>query len=116
MLAKRAHAAIRVFVVWEPILATDFMAPTTGVLRRVSDRRVQQYWDPENVLAEQMARDARPPQPEQDCCVRSGTLWDLAAVYPKGATWQERMPTATVFNGPVVDIADVLEAALLGPK
>ena len=99
-------------MVWEPILPTDFGAPTTSVLRRAPDRRVQQYWDPENVLAEQMARDARPPQPKQDCCVRSGSLWDLVAVYPKGALWEDRMPPATVFNGPVVDVTDEIKRAL----
>lgn len=89
----------------------------TAVLARAFDRRVSQYWDPENLLAARMAADARAPQPEQECCVRKGVLWDLAAVYPKGATWEERMPTATVFNGPVVDIAEAIEAALGGePK
>jgi hypothetical protein len=99
-------------MVWEPILPTDFGAPVTWVLSRASDRRVQQYWDRDHVLAKQMAADARPPQPEQECCVQSDILWDLAAVYPKGTRWEERMPTATVFNGPVVDITEALEAAL----
>jgi hypothetical protein len=36
-------------------------------------------------------------QPVQDCCVRSGILWDLAAVYAPGSIWSERMPPATVF-------------------
>ena len=99
-------------MVWQPILPTDFGAPTTAVLSRASDHRVQQYWDRDHVLAKQMAADARAPQPEQECCVRSGILWDLVAVYPKGLLWQERMPPATVFNGPVVDITKAIEAAL----
>ena len=99
-------------MVWEPILATDFGAPTTSVLSRAADRRVQQYWDRGHVLAKQMAADARAPQPEQECCVRSGILWDLVAVYPMGARWEERMPPATVFNGPVVDMTEAIEAAL----
>ena len=99
-------------MVWEPILATDFGAPTTFVLRRAPDRRVHQYWDPGHVLAKQMAADARPPQPKQECCTRSGNLWDMAAVYPKGVRWEDRMPIATVFNGPVVDITEAIKAAL----
>ena len=99
-------------MVWQPILPTDFGAPTTAVLSRASDRRVQQYWDRDHVLAKQMAADARAPQPEQECCVRSGILWDLVAVYPKGAQWDERMPPATIFNGPVVDFTEAIEAAL----
>ena len=70
------------------------------VLRRMADTRVQQYWDPRHALSEQMKKDARPPQPTQDCCERRGHLWDLAAVYPPGATWTDRLPTATLFNGP----------------
>ena len=95
------------------MLPTDWAAPASSVLRRLSDRRVQQYWDPNHLLATQMKKDARSPQPEQDCCTRSGILWDLAAVYPPGAVWSDRMPTATLFNGPVVDVTDGIEAASL---
>jgi hypothetical protein len=94
------------------MLATDFAAPATFVLRRLADARVQQYWDPNHLLATQMARDARPPQPVQNCCERSGNLWDLAAVYPRGAVWAERLPTATVFDGPVVDVTDQITTAI----
>ncbi len=59
-----------------------------------------------------MKKDAREPQPVQDCCIRSGILWDLAAVYPPGSIWSDRMPAATVFNGPVVDVTDAIEDAV----
>lgn len=103
---------IRVYAVWQPMLPTDWSAPSTSVLARLSDGRVQQYWDPKHVLASQMKKDATPPQPVQDCCVRSGILWDLAAVYPPGAVWSDRMPAATLFNGPVVDVIDGIQEAL----
>jgi hypothetical protein len=95
------------------MLPTDWVAPATSVLQRLSDRRVQQYWDPNHLLATQMKKDARAPQPEQDCCVRSGFLWDLAAVYTPGSIWSDRMPPAIVFNGPVVDVTDRIEGALV---
>jgi hypothetical protein len=95
------------------MLLTDWSAPSSSVLRRLSDGRVQQYWDPNHVLATQMKRDARPPQPVEDCCVRSDILWDLAAVYPPGSVWSDRMPTAVVFNGPVVDVIDAIEETLV---
>jgi hypothetical protein len=59
-----------------------------------------------------MKTGARAPQPEQDCCIRAGILWDLAAVYSPGSVWSDRMPAATVFNGPVVDVTDAIEDAI----
>ena len=56
-----------------------------------------------------MEKDARAPQPVQDCCIRSGILWDLAAVYPPGSIWAEHMPAAAVFNGPVVEVTEAIE-------
>ena len=91
------------------MLPTDWAAPSSAVLRRLSDRRVQQYWDPNHLLAAQMNKDARAPQPVQDCCVRAGILWDLMAMYGRGSTWSDRMPPATVFNGPVVDVTETQE-------
>ena len=112
MLESRPDAAVRVFAVWEPILVTDLAPPISSVLGRLADRRVQQYWDRRHALSDRMTRDARPPQPTADCCVRNGHLWDLGAVYPPGVTWADRMPPATVFNGSVVDITDQIAAAL----
>ena len=94
------------------MLPTDWAAPASSALGRLADGRVRQYWDPNHLLATQMKKDARAPQPEQDCCLRSGILWDLAAVYPPGSTWSERMPAATVFNGPVVDVTEAIEDAV----
>jgi hypothetical protein len=103
---------VRVFVVWQPMLPTDWAPPTRFAMHRISDRRAQQYWDPDHVVAKRLAADRRAPQPAEDCCERSGVLWDLVAVYPKGAVWEDRMPSATVFNGPVVDVTPDVESAL----
>jgi hypothetical protein len=96
---------VAVLAVWEPMLPTDWMSPAGFVLRRMSDRRVRQYWDPDHLIARRMAADARAPQPEPDCCERHGILWDLVAVYPADATWTDKMPPAVLINGPVVDVA-----------
>ena len=90
------------FAVWEPILPTDWMPPTSGTLGRLSDRRVRQFWDKEHTLAKALADSRDHPKP--DCCMRSGTLWDLIAVYPAGAEWRETLPHASIFNGPVVRV------------
>jgi hypothetical protein len=98
--------------VWEPILPTDVSAPTTSALARLSDARVRQFWDDKHAIAQRMKADARGPQPVQDCCVRGGILWDLAAVYPPGARWKNRLPPALVFNGPIVDVTDAIASAI----
>ncbi len=100
-------------VVWEPILPMDWSGrPSTAALSRLSDGRVRHFWDEGHLVADQMARDARSPQPEPDCCFADGILWDLAAVYPEGELWGEQLPTATVFDGPVVRITDQIVEAL----
>jgi hypothetical protein len=104
-----------VYAVWQPMLPTDWGAPTTAILARLSDARVRQYWDPNHTLARRIQADSRHPQPVQECCVRSGILWDLAAVYPPGSTWTDRMPSATMFNGPVVDVIGNIVSALVNP-
>jgi hypothetical protein len=101
-----------VFAVWEPILLTDWRRPVSGALNRLADARVAQFWDPGHILAKQMARDARDPQPKENCCERDGILWDLAAVYPPEAQWNGAMPPAVVFDGPVVRRQDEITAAL----
>ena len=33
------------FVIWEPVLPTDWSSPSTATLRRISDSRAAQFWD-----------------------------------------------------------------------
>jgi hypothetical protein len=111
-LEQRAGAKLKVFAVWEPMLATDWVAPGTLVLGRLKDPRTQQYWDPQHLLAMRMAADTREPQPKQACCVRDNILWDLAALYPAGAEWKDALPPAVFFNGPIVKQQAELAAKL----
>lgn len=94
------------------MLPTDVAAPTSRTLARLSDPRVRQYWDPDHVVAKRLEADARAPQPEPDCCTRSGLLWDLMAVYAPEGEWGDRAPVAVIFNGTVVDVADELARVL----
>ena len=103
------------YTIWEPIQPIDIAAPTSGVLGRLHDARVQQYWDPRHAVSAQMQKDARAPQPVQECCDRNGILWDLVAVYPAGVAWTGQMPTATLFNGTVLDLIEPLRSALAVP-
>ena len=93
---------MRVFVVWEPVLATDWMAPSTATLGRVPDAGVQQYWDNDRLLSKAMG--------EQD---RSSIVWDRVAVYPPGFMWGEGAPPQPSFEqGPVVRVLPAFTAAL----
>ena len=104
---------VKVFGVWLPILRSDRGPPGRSALNRLSDARASHYWDPDKLVSARLARDARRPQPVQECCVRNGTLWDIAAVYPPGAKWTDRLPTAIVFDGPVVGKKDLIRSGLM---
>ncbi len=112
ILDHHPDARLKVFAVWEPMLPTDWGAPMTWVLARLSDRRVSQFWDKSHLLAQRMAEDAREPQPKPHCCDRRGVLWDLAAVYPAGATWGPELPAAVMFDGPVAKVRSAIESQL----
>lgn len=96
-------------------MSTDFSKPISIVLSRLSDARVMQFWDDQHVLATRMAKDAREPQPVQRCCLQNNHLWDLAAVYRPGVTWDDVMPSAVVFNGPVLQVRDEIVKGI-GPQ
>ncbi len=116
MLDRHRGAKVRVYVVWEPIILTDWGAPGSGARARVGDSRAEHYWDRDHLVAVRMDRDARAPQPTPECCRRKQVLWDLAAFYPPGAVWGDALPAATLFNGPVVDREGEIDRALAALK
>jgi hypothetical protein len=94
--------------VWEPILPTDYYSPGTGVLSRLSDPRVSQFWDKKHLFAEELARrlESDPAHPQPNCCTQHGIHWDEVAVYSKDAQWDNQLPRASFLNGPVVHASD----------
>jgi len=104
---------VRVYSIWEPAQVWDVAPPGRWAMSTLTDQRAQQYWDPNHLVSDRLEADARPPQPTPDCCRQRNMLWDLAAVYPAGATWTDRLPPAIVFNGPLVDVASAIEAAIV---
>ena len=100
-------------VVWEPILASDWGKPSGNTLARIADRRARQFWDPEHLVAEELARMAKqkPDQPTPECCVKKGFHWDEAVLYAPHARWGDG-PIPAYWNGPVYRIAPALEKAL----
>ena len=78
---------VRVLVVWEPILPTDWSRPSGWVQSRISDPRVAQFWDREHLVAGELRRHF--PR-SQAAAQRKGILWDLAVLYGKQAQCADR--------------------------
>jgi hypothetical protein len=111
-LLNQMHSLpIRVFVVWKPILPTDWSRPSGMVQSRISDSRVIQYWDVDHLVAAELRRQLLS---EPSCCQRKGILWDVAVLYAKQAQWRNSSPLFA--DGPVVDTAPDLAKLLASPQ
>jgi hypothetical protein len=84
---------VRVFVIWEPVLPTDFVAPSTAALRRIPDARAAQYWDRKRALSHLLVEHNR-----------SSVVWDHIAVYAPGTLWQDAPPKPFYSDNPVRDV------------
>ena len=113
MLADHRERNLRVLVVWEPILATDWRQPTSGTLARLPDLRVRQFWDRNHLVSAALTGIAarHPPEPRPDCCIDRGFYWDEAILFPPGTLWDDSAYSA-FWNGPVVKAAPDLEKSL----
>lgn len=113
LLAKYPDEKLRVLVVWEPILWSDWRRPTSGTLARITDHRARQFWDPKHLVSEELARieTQHPEQPQPECCVDKGFHWDEAVLYPPSSHWKDGS-RPEFWNGPVYKIAPKLSDAL----
>jgi hypothetical protein len=93
---------VRAFVVWEPVLPTDWASPSSATLRRISDSRVSQFWDKRRLISHEMG--------EHD---RRSVVWDYIAVYPAGEMWADHPPQALYHGEPLVRVAEAARAALV---
>ena len=91
-LARRCRwRRARSFVVWEPVLFTDWSSPSTATLSGISNTRAAQFWDRGRLISPSMG--------EHD---RGSIVWDHIAVYPDGAAWEDRVPQPRYEGGPVI--------------
>lgn len=86
-------------MVWEPVLSTDWGAPSTATLNRISDARVAQYWDKDRLVSKSMG--------EHD---KKSIVWDHVAVYAPGATWHQENPLFA--DGPVIRVLQPAREAI----
>ncbi|HLW76010.1 MAG TPA: hypothetical protein VKS01_03475 [Bryobacteraceae bacterium] len=101
MIREFRGRPVRVWVIWEPVLVTDWKSPSTQTLGRISDPRAAQFWDQGRLLSHSMG--------EHD---RRSVVWDYIAVYPPGVLWEDRPPEAAYHGGPVVHAIDAAKVAL----
>ncbi|MDP8979192.1 MAG: hypothetical protein M3O35_01230 [Acidobacteriota bacterium] len=99
MLERHPNGELQVFVIWEPVLVTDWGRPSDGALGLIQDRRVKQFWDRGRVLSHALG--------EKD---KHSIVWDWAGIYPAGTDWRKSAFSA----GPVAPKAAEIEAALVG--
>ncbi len=92
---------VRAFVIWEPVLPTDWSAPSSAALSRISDARASQFWDHDRLVSHLLG--------EHD---RRSIVWDHVLVFPAGETWGDEPPRALYRGGPVVRVTSFAEAAL----
>jgi hypothetical protein len=105
VLQQEAGKNIRVFVLWERVLLTDWLGPSTATLKRISDGRAQQYWDKGRLLSKALG--------ETD---KKSIVWDQVIVYGRGVSWSEIAPPKPVVAvGPVFDVVDQFVAAIHQP-
>jgi hypothetical protein len=90
---------LRVFVIWERVLASDWAPPANSVLARIPDPRAAQFWDRERTLSRSMG--------EKDGD-RQSIVWDWVAVYKPGARWTAALPEPAFSGRPVADVAEKL--------
>jgi hypothetical protein len=100
-LQEFADKPLRAFVVWEPVLVTDWSSPSTAALARLSDPRTAQFWDKHRLVSHSMG--------EHD---RHSVVWDYIAVYPAGAIWADSPPPALYHGNPVVRVIEHARAAI----
>jgi hypothetical protein len=111
ILKQDQSDSVRVFVVWEPMLPTDWYRPTRPTLKRVSDKRAVQFWDKSHLIAAQVKKQLQQfHESDPSCCDNGGHLWDMAAVYAPGVRWGEAAPAFD--DGPVYRIAPTLHQKL----
>lgn len=112
LLQRHTELKVRVLVVWEPMLPTDWKPPSGSTLARISDKRAQQFWDSNHLVATALNEIAKqkPNQPRPDCCIQRGFNWDEAILYSPHEHWKHA-PASVFWNGPVVkDIAGLEQA------
>ncbi|MBL8232686.1 MAG: hypothetical protein JNL98_29580 [Bryobacterales bacterium] len=101
VLSKYPDPRIRVFVIWERVLLTDWWKPESPVLQLVADPRAVQYWDPGRLLSKQLGEKTGD---------RNSIVWDSVMIYGGSAPGLEAQPLYA--DAPVVEVIETFEVRL----
>ena len=93
LLGEINSKSVQAFVIWEPVLPTDLVPPSTAALARIPDVRAAQYWDRKRELSHLLGEHNRPT-----------VVWDYIAVYAPGTLWQDAPPKPVYSDSPVRDV------------
>lgn len=103
VLEQVHDSGLRAFIVWEPVLLTDWAAPSTSTLSRIHDRRAIQFWDRSRLLSKALGGPAHFPRSDPANRIQFNmhdVIWDFAAIYPPGTD----RPSFT--GAPVAQVTD----------
>jgi hypothetical protein len=117
VLKKVGGRPVRVFVIWESVLWTDFAPPSSKVLSLISDSRASQYWDKDLVLSANA--DSLGDLGRRQAAAAAGkkaVVWDVAAIFPPGARWDANFPSPTFASRPVIARIDEIQRRLSEPN
>jgi len=97
MLEQRPDP-LTVFAVWEPVKKGD-APPTSKMLANLQDPRVQQLWDPKNLMSMQMRlaelKSGGPPQARaRTHGDPDGVMYDTMIMFRPGKRWEDTLPLA----------------------
>ena len=98
---ENAGKPLRIFVVWEPVLDSDWGRPSTSTMGRLPDLRTAQFWDKGRLVSHSMG--------EHD---DKSIVWDHIRIYPAGGLWNQKPPEALFSDGPVYKVIEPAKAAL----
>jgi hypothetical protein len=105
---------MKVFVVWEPVLASDWAPPGGAALARIPDPRAAQFWDRRHALSEAI-RSAGDDRVLGARRLKGSIVWDYVAVFPAGVRWEDRYPVPEYAGAPVLDLVEELRPHLTPP-
>ena len=115
-MRANSSADLRVFVVWEPVLTTDWGTPSPSLTGYVPDSRAVHFWDRDHRLSAALGGVTRLhslARAEGVGFRMKDVIWDAALVYPPDAKWGD---PAQLLVAPVVSfhmqLSDALSASV----